>query len=337
MIYSTRWRLKQMKALKEIFVKYISKLLIILTVAGIAVFGYSLWRDAQEERKYADLIGTKEKYEQLTKYTAKLETKYETQKEVAKRAKREFKEYKKSANERIKVLSDATYLIGRHVEKQNGPDYYYETPRATRNYVLNEIRLQGKDSPAIGYILIKNDGRTYKRNYKFEVNVKNLQTIDEETGRVKVISKAFMIQKEVSPLKKRIEGYDSWHNKPYPLEITGGVAFVDPTEPDVSPSMWWWAPHINGGLSLGAGGSGAFMRPHISFSTSGYGISRNDLEWKFLHFGLDTDTELKKPGISFMPASYRFWPSVLTNTYLGAGVGYTEDGMNYQLNLNVTF
>jgi len=323
--------------LKLAFIKYIGQLLIIVTVAGIALFAYSKWRDANEERRFTELIGTQTKYEQLTKYTAKLESNYKTQTDLSKLAEKTWKEVERKKDERIKLLSDATYLIGRHVEKQNGPDYYYETPRATRNYILNEIRLAGEKSPAIGYILIKNDGRTYKRNYRFEISVRTMHTVNEDTGHVSVFSKAFIIQREKSPLAKRLKGYDDWFNVEYPLEITGGTALIDPTMPNTRKKLHWWSPHINGGFNFGVGGDESFARPGISFSTSGYGRSRNDLDYKFLHFGLDTDTDFKKPGIHLIPFSYRPWEKVLTNTYIGPGIGWTEDGTNYFLNLNLSF
>jgi hypothetical protein len=319
---------------KDIFSKYFSNLLILLTVVGIALFAYDYYRDKAEQRKYANLIGTKEKYEQLNKYTAKLESDYKSQKDLIEKANKEFADFKKDANERIKLLSDATYLIGKHVEKQNGPDYYFETPKRTRNYLLNEIRLQGKDSPAIGYIMIKHDGRTYKRNYTFDINVKNLQTIDESTGKVKVVSKVYLIQKEVSPLTKRVEGYDDWANRPYPLEITGGVAYIDPTKKNTTRKFHLWAPHINGGFNIG---SSELVKGAVDASLAGYGISKNDLKWKFVHLGFDFDSEFKNMGFHITPASYRIFDTYITNTYIGPGIGWDNKGTNFYLNLNLGF
>jgi len=322
--------------IKDIFSKYFSNLLILVTVVGIVLFGYSLWRDSQEKVKYAELIGTKTKYEQLTKYTAKLESDYRTQKDLAIEAKKRFAEVNKEKDEKIKLLSDATYLIGRHVEKQNGPDYYFETKKRTRNYVLNELRLAGPDSPAVGYIMIKNDGRTYKRNYAFEIEVNTLQTVDEKTGHVRVFSKAFLIKKERSPLAKRIDGYSSWQDKKYPLKIIGGTAIIDPTEKIEDKKILWWAPHTNMGINAGLGSGKSFVRPTLNFSTSGYGNSRNDLDYKFLQFGVDANTDFSDVGVNFIPFSYRFYPKLLTNTYIGPGIGWNKDGTNYFINLNLS-
>lgn len=317
---------------KKIFAKYIGQLLIMLTVMGGILLAYSKWRDSDDNRKFADLIGTKVKYEQLTKYTAKLESKYQNQKTLAKQAAERFKEVVRNKDERIKVLSDATYLIGKHVSKQNGPDYYFETKRATKNYLLNELRIQGEDSPAIGYILIKHDGKTYKRNYKFEINVETLQTQDEETGHVKVYSKAYLVQKEKSLLAKRVDGYKDWYNVKYPLKIVGGKALIDPTLPYAKSKMRWWAPHINGGINL----LGHDYRSSLDVSISGYGKTNNDLKYKLFHFGADIGRD-KEIGYHFIPFSYRLFDRYLTNTYIGPGVGWAASGVHYFLNINLTF
>ena len=185
--------------------------------------------------------------------------------------------------------------------------------------------------------MIKSDGRTYKRNYKFTIEVQNLQTIDEETGRVKVYAKAFLVAQESSPLKKRVPGYQDWHGKKYPLSITGGVAYIDPTQKSERKKFQLWAPHVNGGFNLGVDKNGTFLRPGISFSTSGYGKSRNDLDWKLFQLGIYTDTEFKKQGVYITPFTYRAFPAILTNTYFGPGIGWTEDGPSYFLNTNVSF
>ena len=323
--------------LKQILSKYIGQMLIIVTIIGAVLFAYSKWRDANEERRFKDLIGTQTKYEQLTKYTAKLESNYKSQDVLHEKAKKQWAEVSRSKDERIKLLSDATYLIGRHVEKQDGPDYYFQTKKGTRNYILNELRLQGKDSPAIGYVMIKNDGRTYKRNYKFEINVQNLQTIDEDTGRVKVYSKAFLIAKERSPLAKRVKGYKDWHNLAYPLDITGGVAYIDPTMSSTRSKFQWWAPHLNGGVSLGAFGDGSNLRPTFDISLSGYGKTKNDLDWKLLHLGANFNSEAKDVGLYIVPFSYRPFNKYITNTYIGPAISWDKDGRTFNLNINLGF
>ena len=318
--------------IKDILKKYIGQMLILVTIVGLILFAYSKYRDSKEDRKFSELIGTQTKYEQLTKYTAKLKSDYQSQKNLLNKAKEEFAEVVLKKNERIKVLSDATYLIGKHVEKQDGPDYYFSTKKGTRNYLLNEIRLQGKGSPAIGYIMIKKDGRTYKRNYAYEINVKSLHTVDEKSGHIKVVTKAFLVKKETSPLKKRVDNYDSWFNKPYPLDIVGGTALIDPTVSNLRSSFHWYAPHINGGINF----SGDDYRASVDVSISGYGKSINDLKYKLFHLGVNFGPT-KDMGYHFMPFSYRLFDKYITNTYIGPGVAKTRNGTEYYINLNLGF
>lgn len=322
--------------IKQIIVKYFSQLLVILTVAGLSLFAYKAWRDHNEKRKYTELIGTKEKYEQLTKYTAKLESQYKSEQELYQKAKEDWENVKKTKDERIKLLSDATYLLRKRVQKQDGPDYYFETAKGTRGFLVNELNLLGNSSPPVGFIMITNDGKTYKRNYRFEILVKSLQTIDENNGKVRVYSKAFFVLKEPTLSEKRRKDLKKWEDVQYELPIIGGVAYIDPTMPDVVEKIWLWAPHLNAGFSLGVQNGSFFTRPALSFSIAGFGKTKNDLSWKILHFGFDSDTDFKYPGINFTPFSYRFLPSILTNTYIGPGIGITQQGMNYQLNINLS-
>lgn len=298
---------------------------------GSKAASYVLGLEKDNDRLHTELIGQKESYEQLSKHTAKLETDYRNQKDLAAKAKREWEEVRRKKDERIKLLSDATYLIGRHVEKQNGPDYYFETKRATRNYVLNELRLAGQSSPPLGYVLIKNDGRTYKRNYKIEINVKNLQTVDENTGRIRVYSKAFLVSKESSPLAKRVDGYKDWKDIPFPLEITGGEAIVDPTvRNQLAPKFHWWAPHLNANINF-AGGEPA---PGAGVSIAGYGPTKNDLSFRFLQLGAHYNDELGVQG-TLTPVLWRPLPSIFSNTYIGPGMTFKDDGIGYFMGVQV--
>lgn len=326
-----------MAYLKEANMKKNLKILLHFLIIGAIIFvglkvgGYFFKIEKENKRLHTELIGQKEKYIQLTEHTAQLETQYEQQRDLYEKAKKEFKEVSKEKDERIKLLSDATYLIGRHVEKQNGPDYYFETKGRTRNYVLNELRIAGAGSPPIGYILIKHDGRTYKRNYRFEVEVKTLQTVDENTGRIKVYSKAYLTQKEASPLKKRIEGYKDWENVKYPLNIVGGTAIVDPTVANqLAPRFHWWAPHINANVNF----VGEEPAAGLGISVAGYGKHKNDLSFRFLQLGAHYNQEFGVQG-TLTPILWRPLPSIFSNTYLGPGISLKDDGVGYFMGVQV--
>jgi len=320
------------------FVKNFKNIAILVFIIIAGFFAYNWYTDSQENKRlHNDLINQQEEYEQLNENVAKLKNSYQIQSELIERQNKEWAEIEKEKNERIKLLSDATYLIGKHVGRQNGPDYYYETKRKTRNYVLNELRFDGPDSPAIGYIMIKNDGRTYKRNYGFEIQVKNLQTVDEETGRIKIYSKAFMIPKEKSPLAKRIDGYKNWKDIPYPLKIVGGETFVDPTLPSKDkPRFFFWNPKFGASMNMALDKEDFYILPALDVSFMGYGITKNDSKFKFLNVGVSLGTREDEFDLHFKPILWRPL-ELFSNTYVGAGIGYGINGTRFLLGVSLEF
>lgn len=318
--------------------KYLFYIAVAISLGLMAQAAADMWKDYKGyNRLHQELIGQKEAYVQLSKVHAKLAVNYESEKDLHEKAKKEWGEVSKAKNERIKLLSDATYLISRHVEKQNGPDYSFRTKRGTRNYILNEIRIAGKDSPAIGYILIKNDGRTYKRNYAFEIQVKNLQTIDENTGKIKFYAKAFLVQKESSLLAKRVEGYKDQKDVKYPLEITGGTVLYDPTIKNQLKNRFMWTMNFNGGVNVGAQGD-SLLKGALGVSFAGYGPHKADLKYKLLQVGAGFNSDATFANIHLIPVSIRPLPKFLKNTYIGPGIGYTTDNRTvFFLNTSIGF
>lgn len=284
----------------------------------------------ENSRLHTELIGEKEKYKQISDYAAKLELQYVDQEKLKQELEKKFAAEKNELQGRIKVLSNATFLIREAARKNNTSDVVYQGDKL--KYILNEVRFN--NGPAVGYVLIFDDGRVVSKLYNHEIQVNTAISRDEDTGKYSIISKADYVLKSPS---LNVNGEKNWFNKPFPLKISGGTAFIDPTEKNqLTPGLKLWAPHLNGGMSAGAGASGGFVRPTLDFSFAGYGVTKNDLDWKFLHIGADIDTELQDPGMHLTPFSYRFWPSVLTNTYVGPAIGWNKSGLNGQLNLNLT-
>jgi hypothetical protein len=298
---------------------------------GDRAYSYIKGLIGENTRLHTELIGQTEKYQQLSDHAAKLEIKYSDAKAMEERLNRDFAAERDALQGRIKILSNATFLIREKARDSATSDIVYQGD--TLKYVVNEIRFN--DGPPVGYVLIFDDGRVVSKIYNHVIDVKTAVARDEDSGRYSIVSKADFVLKSPSI---NVNGEKVWTNKPFPLKITGGSATVDPTEKNpLTPHFMLWAPHLNGGMSAGAAVSGAFLRPTVDFSVAGFGVTRNDLDWKFVHLGVDSDTALQDPGIHLTPFSYRFWPSILTNTYVGPGVGLTKSGPNLQLNLNLTF
>lgn len=304
-------------------------------VIVVGILCYKVYIDYKEKKRlHTELLGQIEKYKQITKYVAKLETRYEKSKKLVDKAKKEFK----IKDSKIKMLSDATFLMKRHVNKQLGPDYYFETKNKTRSYVYNEIRINGKDSPPIGFVMIKNDGRTYKGNYKFEINIKNLQSVDDESGKIKVYSRAYLILKESGLAKKdRCNGCKDWKDIKYPLDITGGVAYVDPTvESKLKPKFYYWNPKYSISSNLTYSKDGTRFKPGLEVSFLSYGLTKSDSQFKIGVIGTNIGFDVQEWDIYFKPVLYRPF-STLSNTYVGGGVGYGTSGVKYIVGISVGF
>lgn len=312
--------------------------LVVGTVAVIAtiyfgdrIVSYIKGTLGENIRLHAELVGQQEKYKQLSDHAAKLEIDYVDQKKLQEELNKRFADEKDALEGRVKILSNATFLIRENARKAGRSDIVYQG--TDLKYVVNEIRFN--DGPAVGYVLIFDDGRVVSKIYNHEIQVNTAVARDEDSGRYSIVAKADFVLKSPSI---NSNGEKVWYNKPFPLKITGGTAIVDPTEKNqLTPKFQWWAPHLNGGFSAGAGSGGGFLRPTVDLSLSGYGVTKNDLDWKFVHIGFDVDTALKDPGFHVLPFSYRFWPSVLSNTFIGPAVGMSKSGFNAQLNLNLTF
>lgn len=275
-------------------------------------------------RLHAELIGQKEAYQQLSEHAAKLEIQYKDQKDLQAELEKNWKAEKDALQGRVKILSNATFLIREQARRENRSDLVYEGAQV--KYLFNEIRF--KDGPPVGYVLIFDDGRVTSKLYNHQISVNTAVSRDESTGRYDIISKADYILK--SPHLSQTG--KNWMNEPYPLKIVGGTAIIDPTEPvQLEKRFHLWSPTLNGGFNVGSD-----LKAAVGVSLMGYGYSKRDLDWKFLQVGVDYSKQ-NEYGIHLIPAMYRPFPNYLKNTYFGVGVGLDDRGYQPFLSLSVGF
>lgn len=311
-----------LKTNRGTIVKY-AALIVVVLLAGLYV------RDLlqKKERLHGELIGQKEAYQQLSEHAAKLEIQYKSQEELKAELEKNWSKEKDALQGRIKILSNATFLIREAARRNGTSDLTFDN--GSMKYVLNEIRFN--DGPPIGYVLIFDDGRVTSKIYNHIIDVKTAVSRDESSGRYSIVSKADYVLK--SPSLSSLNDGVNWFNVPYPLKITGGTAIVDPTEPNQATKRFHlWAPVLNGGFNLGTD-----LKPSLGVSLMGYGYSVRDLDWKFLQLGADYSKE-NGEGLNFTPVLYRPFPSVLRNTYIGAGIGIDKRPIyNPFLSLSIGF
>jgi hypothetical protein len=334
---------------KEHLSKYFTNLVSALTLAGVTLFVWNFWEDRQLEKqqrqtleeRYGKLTNTQEAFVQLSQTMAQLATSYKEQAELAKEVALGWKELAVERGERIKLKSETIVTVDPTVEKQEDSDYTFLTPEGSKGYSLNELRIAGQDSPAIGYILVKNDGEVYKKNYKFEVRVEQVQLKDDLTGKIRIVSRAFLVPLENGLAEEKRPDLKKWKGEEYPLKVTGGETVVDPQEPMITLTQTKgfvpWSLNLNAGFGIfGAKGGELDTKATVDTNLAGYGISKQNLDWKFGHIGANYST-VSGLGLHLTPFSYRPLPAYLTNTYIGPGLYVTPDNYGYFLGLNVGF
>ncbi|MDX1471018.1 MAG: hypothetical protein R3213_05945 [Flavobacteriaceae bacterium] len=318
-----------MKGLK-FFKKTIKKnfKFVIIGVVALSLFAFvGKYLDSLNENKrlHQELVGKTDKYKQLTDYVANLERKYVEQKELTRVAEEQFGRERGELKGRIKVLSNATYLIRERARRSNSSDLVYEGKGV--KYVFNEIRFQ--DGPPIGYVLIFDDGRVVSKVYNHSIDVKTAVSRDEDSGKYNILSKADYVLRSGH---RKPDG-KNWFGVPYPMKITGGTALIDPTEPNKSSKRFYlWAPRYNFGVNFNKEGAA----PGIGASLMGYGYSKRDLDFKFLELGLQYE-EIDGIGFTFKPLLWRPFSDTLPNTYIGPGMSYDKSGQDYFLGISVGF
>lgn len=289
--------------------------------------GIQKWLDlkGENERLHEELIGQTTKYQQLSEFSAKLEIQYKNQQDIMKKLEKDWASEKDNLQGRIKVLSNATFLIREKAQTSNTSDLVYVGNKM--KYVVNEIRYN--EGPPVGYVLIFDDGRVISKLYNHTIDVKTAVSREESTGKYVIISKADYILKSPSLNVNN----QNWYNKPYPLKIIGGSASVDPSEPIVSAKkkLYFWTFNLNGNVHFYTNG----VAPALSTALMGYGYSMRDLDWKFLDLGLGYVNSTKGITLDLTPVLYRPIPKILRNTYVGPGISLDSYGLKYFLGINI--
>lgn len=284
----------------------------------LLTFSVLSWLDSfrEKNRLHQELIGKTEEFEQLSEFAANLERQYVDQETLLKKVTEEFEKEKSSLRGRIKMLSNATFLIREKAREMPESDLIYKGNKL--KYVVNEIRYQ--DGPPIGYVLIFDNGAVTSKIYDHVIDVKTVVSRDESRGTYDVISKADFILKSPS-----LGNSGNWFNKPHPLKITGGTATIDPTEPRRDFKRFhFWAPNVNANFNVSTNG----ISPGLGLSLMGYGYSRRDLDFKLLQLGAQHNDE-RGLGLTFTPILWRPFSGVISNTYIGPGMSVDVDGTNY--------
>lgn len=331
---------------KKYLAQYFTYLITFLTLAGILFFGYDFYTDKQYEKeqralleeRYGRIIGVKDDFTQISTTLAQLSTLYLEQAALTKEILTEFKDVQKDHEERYKSFTRQIVSVEGKTTKQIGPDLLQENEEG--EFIVNEIKVDGVNSPPIGAVLIKRNGETEKTTYDFDVHVDSVQVKDDFTGKIKVVSKAYLVSKTEGVVAQAKGRPPKWVGFKYPLQVTGGSILVDPIEPmtpsNTQPAFLPWTLNLNVGFGIfSQDKTSVGARPTIGLNLAGYGVNKRDLKWKFAHLGVNY-TEVGGIGFHMTPFSYRVMPEVLTNTYVGPGWSVNNEIQSYFLGVDVS-
>lgn len=294
---------------------------------GVVVLGIMIYRQFTDNTdiKYKELLGYKEKFEKLSEHSAKLEIQYAEEKQLKEKVERDWKVEKEHLNGRVRVLSESVFQMKNKLKQLEKPQYQGD------NYVLQEIEFideNGQVGPPIGYVMFFNDGKVQSKVYDFDLQINQLITRDDKTGKFQVIAKANYVLKE-KPMEM------TWLDIPYALPIKDGIALVDPLEYDSNDGLRFFNPMISGGFGIGVVGSEVETVPMISVNISSYGGKRTQPQYKLLNFGVGFGDELS---LNFSPIQFRPFEKLMPNTYIGPIIMKETDGdTGYLIGVSINF
>lgn len=301
----------------------------ITAVVVILLVVFAIKKTKEIDRLHQDLIGKTQEYKQLSDHAAELRVVYFDQVRMNKSLTKDWSDEKIALKGRIKILSNATYLIRERARKEKKSDLVYRGKKL--KYVFNEIRF--KKGPPIGYVMILDNGKVISKIYNHVIDVKMAVSREEDSGRYHIVSKADFVLRSGHLQRDGV----NWFGKEYPLKIVGGEAIIDPTERPQKAKFYLLSPHLNGGIHAGGDPSGAYIKPYIGVSFMGYGKTKNDLKWKFAEFGVGFTDNSDYFDLNFTPALYRPFDKFTTNTYIGPGISVGPRGTGYFLGISIGF
>ena len=260
-----------------------------------------VWGSSQRKYKtkyFKALINQEQKYEQLSAHAASLKIKYKKSNHLQNVIESKFKKESGKFEGSPKMISNVKFSTSDEERKSPIMD------KSTIHEATHEIRLKG--GPPLGFVTIYKTGKIGSKVYNHDIIVDTAASKDKKTGRYTVIAKAHIVLTE----KPKVAESESWVGKAHPLNIKAGTVLIDPVEeiPNVN-RFQWWAPQIH----LGANSDAS---PVISYSLSGWGISKTNLNYKILHIDGAFKNDILNVGI--MPVTFR--PvRFLQNTFVGLG------------------
>lgn len=100
------------------------------------------------------------------------------------------------------------------------------------------------------------------------------------------------------------------------------------------PKFHLWAPHVDVGLNVGWSARRLRYGGLAGLSLMGFGLTRNDLTWRFLRLSLDVQEDL---ALGITPVLYNIGNSIplVSNLWVGVGLNWSPSSSNKALTLSL--
>lgn len=315
----------------ELVLKHFKNVVIgvlLLIAAGLAYEAF-YYQETRIERALTVIQERDAEYAQLSSEHALLATNYRKEKDLHTEALKRWEKERKDLKGQIKALASATFTIDNFPTEQDAPDV------VTDEYLKQEVRYKsadGKIGPPIGYVQIFSDtGRTISAVYSHQIQIDAVVTKDKD-GRYRVLTKGSYILRDSGTINS------DWKDVPYPLPITGGEFWVDPTSaaPVGAKKRFRQATKLNVGGFAGVSGLGLEAGAHAGVSLWGYGYTDHDLDFKLGEVGFNGSRGYLDVNVT--PLQWRVGNVIplIDDLYIGPGVGFGNHGVNYFIGLSTT-
>lgn len=223
---------------------------------------------------------------------------------------------------KLRVESDHAYKAGTgDINEQYFIDIMYP--------VKNKAGKVEKEIPYAWAIFYPNKPRDKQWKYgiyKLEYSIRTIQT-EQEDGQINTYTEVWFENNK----RKMSKEYK------VPIKIVSSE-FKQTKVKD--HKFYWWSPHINLNIDAAFGSNlNADVGGGLSFSTSGYGRTKNDLDFRLIDFGVSVSNDAVY--LKFTPVAWNIGNviPIVSNTFIGPFIGYEfSDGSTlFGLSLSVPF
>lgn len=138
------------------------------------------------------------------------------------------------------------------------------------------------------------------------------------------------------------KGHENTYAEMYEVDETGTKVlgkfstdqFYVVTKDQRAKHMEWWNPHLDAGLVAGYNGSPTQLGGSIGVSLMSYGLTKNDMTWRFIRPGV---TLSERVGLDLAPALYNIGEPLplVSNLWVGPYIGYDFKNTSLGLMLNL--